>query len=117
LAWYSQRWTLEVAFHDSKQALGFEEPRPWTRHAVERTAPMAMLPYSLIVVWFARDGHRSYRTANCPWYRQKQHASFADVLATLRRETVRERVLSLPSLGLGSRKLIRPLENIAAPAA
>jgi len=117
LAWYAQRWSLEVAFHDSKQSLGFEEPQGWTRRAVERTAPMAMLLYSLVVVWFARDGHRYYRPAYRPWYRQKQHASFADMLATLRRETVREGLLSLPPVGRGSRKIIETLENIAALAA
>jgi hypothetical protein len=117
LEWYAQRWSLEVAFHDSKQSLGFEEPQGWTRRAVERTAPMAMLLYSLIVVWFARDGHRSYRIVHRPWYRQKQHASFADMLATLRRESIREKVLLLPPTGPGSRKIIQTLENIAALAA
>jgi hypothetical protein len=58
LMWYAWRWSIEVAFHDSKQSLGFEEPQGWTRRAVERTAPMAMLLYSLIVIWFVRDGHR-----------------------------------------------------------
>jgi DDE superfamily endonuclease len=117
LEWYAQRWSLEVAFHDSKQSLGFEEPQGWTRRAVERTAPMAMLLYSLIVVWFVRDGHRRYRIARRPWYRQKDHASFADMLATLRRESIREQVLLLPPTGPGSRKLIQTLENIAALAA
>ena len=61
LAWYAMRWSLEVAFHDSKQSLGFEEPQGWTRRAVERTAPMAMLLYSLIVLWFVDEGHHHYR--------------------------------------------------------
>ena len=39
------------------------------------------------------------------------------MLATLRRETIRERVLSLPLTGPGSRKLTQTLENIAALAA
>jgi hypothetical protein len=111
------RWSLEVAFHDSKQSLGFEEPQGWTRRAVERTAPMAMLLYSLIVLWFVDEGHRHYRLFRRPWYTTKQHASFADMLATLRRETIRERLLSLPLTGPGSRKLTRALENIAALAA
>ena len=117
LAWYAQRWSLEVTFHDSKRSLGFEEPQGWTRRAVERTAPMAMLLYSLVVLWFVGDGHRSYRSVHRPWYRQKQHASFADMLMTLRRESIRERVLLLPPVGRGSRKIIKTLENIAALAA
>jgi hypothetical protein len=117
LSWYAMRWSLEVAFHDSKQSLGFEEPQGWTRRAVERTAPMAMLLYSLIVLWFVDQGHRHYRTIKRPWYTTKQHASFADMLTTLRRETIREHVLSLPLTGPGSRKLTQTLENIAALAA
>jgi hypothetical protein len=117
LCWYAMRWSLEVAFHDSKQSLGFEEPQGWTRRAVERTAPMAMLLYSLVVLWFAEEGHRRYRAFKRPWYTTKAHASFADMLATLRRETIRERVLSLPLTGPGSRKITQALENIAALAA
>lgn len=117
LSWYAMRWSLEVTFHDSKQSLGFEEPQGWTRRAVERTAPMAMLLYSLVVLWFAEEGHRRYRAFKRPWYTTKQHASFADMLATLRRETIRERVLSLPLTGPERRKITQALENIAALAA
>ena len=117
LCWYAMRWSLEVTFHDSKQSLRFEEPQGWTRRAVERTAPMAMLLYSLIVLWFAEEGHRHYRAFARPWYTTKQHASFADMLATLRRETIREQVLSLPLTGQGSRKITKALEKIAAIAA
>ena len=117
LSWYAMRWSLEVAFHDSKQSLGFEQPQGWTRRAVERTAPMAMLLYSLVVLWFAEEGHRRYRAFKRPWYTTKVHASFADMLATLRRETIRETVLSLPLTGPGSRKITQALENIAALAA
>jgi hypothetical protein len=39
------------------------------------------------------------------------------MLATLRRETIREQVLSLPLNGRGSRKFTQALENIAALAA
>ncbi len=33
IAWYASRWSVEVAFHDSKQHLGFEEPQGWSRQA------------------------------------------------------------------------------------
>lgn len=67
IGWYARRWSIEVMNHDSKQHLGFEEPQGWSRRAVERTAPLAMLLYSLIVLWFAREGHRSWRPLACPW--------------------------------------------------
>jgi len=93
LAWYAQRWSIEVAFHDSKTHLGFEEPQGWTRQAVERTAPTAMLLYSLIVHWFVIEGHRHYRPAATTWY-VRPHASFGDMLATLRSETLREQLIA-----------------------
>ena len=43
LSWYALRWSIEVTFRDSKMHLGFEEPQGWTRKAVERTAPVAMV--------------------------------------------------------------------------
>lgn len=117
IGWYAARWSMEVANHDSKQSLGFEEPQGWSRRAVERTAPMAMLLYSLVVLWFAREGHRRYQPLNCPWYVSKTDPSFADMLATLRRASVRQQILSLRVTGPGSRKIKQLLENTAALAA
>ena len=117
LTWYAQRWAIEVAFQSSKTHLGFEQPQGWTRHAVERTAPVAMLLYSLIVLWFARDGHHHYRQPDCPWYRAKPHASFGDMLATLKRESIKEQVSSTPLNGRGLRKLTRTLLHAVQQAA
>jgi hypothetical protein len=117
IAWYAMRWSIEVTHHDSKQQLGFEQPQGWTRRSVERTAPLAMLLYSLIVLWFAREGHRSWRPLVCPWYTSKTAPSFADMLRTLRRLSVREQVLTLALGGPGSRKIQRLLENAVSMAA
>jgi DDE superfamily endonuclease len=117
IAWYAMRWSIEVMNHDSKQHLGFEEPQGWTRRSVERTAPLAMLLYSLIVLWFAREGHRSWRPLICPWYTSKTQPSFADMLGTLRRLSVRRHVLTLAIRGPGSRKIQQLLENVVTMAA
>lgn len=116
IAWYARRWSIEVTHHDSKQHLGFEQPQGWTRRSVERTAPLAMLLYSLIVLWFAREGHCHWRPLDCPWYVTKTEPSFADMLSTLRRLSVRQQVLSLAVTGPGSRKLQQLLENTVALA-
>jgi len=117
IAWYAMRWSVEVTFHDSKQHLGFEEPQGWTRRAAERTAPVAMLLYSLVVLWFAREGHRRWRPLDCPWYASKIHPSFADMLATLRQLSVKQQVLSLALRGPGSRKIQQVLQHAVATAA
>ena len=114
---YARRWAVEVTFREAKGHLGFEEPQGWTRRAVERTAPTAMLLYSLIVVWFARKGHRHLSFPNRPWYRQKHRASFADMLTTLRRECLRETFLQTPAWDPGSAKLVRSLVDLCSRAA
>ena len=120
LTWYAMRWSIEEMFHDSKGQLGFEEPQSWTKRAVERTAPTAMLPYSLIVRWFASAGHRLYRAPNRPWYRGRRPGapgSFADMLATLRQESVREQVSAMRPTGRGSRNLVKTLLHAIKHAA
>lgn len=104
---YAMRWSIEEAKQNSKGPLGFEEPQGGTRRAVERSAPTAMLRYSLILWWFAQEGHRHDQPPHAPWYPSKARASFVDMLATLRRESVRELVSSMAPSGKGCRKLMR----------
>lgn len=89
---YAGRWSIEETIQGSKTWLGFEQPQGWSRNAVLRTAPVAMLLYSLVTVWFARVGHALYRPLVRPWYTTKTHPSFADMLATLKGACVREEV-------------------------
>jgi hypothetical protein len=117
LIWYALRWSVEVTFRDCKQHLGFEEPQGWTRQAVQRTAPMGMLLYSLIVHWYCQEGHKHYRALPRPWYPEKPHESFADMLGTLRRRSLRESISAWAPSGPGSQKIVRLLEDILALAA
>jgi hypothetical protein len=117
LGWCARRWSLEVAFHDAKGYLGFEEPQGWTRRAVLRTAPTAMLLYSLIVLWFSRAGHRHLSLPDRPWYRHKSQPSFADMLTTLRRECLRETFLQSPAWDERSTKMLRSLIELCCRAA
>ena len=51
---------------------------------------MALLLYSLIIAWFHEEGHRHLKFPDRPWYRQKKEPSFADMLTTLRRQSLEE---------------------------
>jgi hypothetical protein len=84
LCWYATRWAIECTFRDAKQVLGLEQVQGWTAAAAQRSAPTLLLLYGLVVLWFARDGHRHHAPPTRPWYPGKAHASFADMLATLR---------------------------------
>jgi hypothetical protein len=83
---YARRWTLEVSFHDQEQFLGFEEPQNQTATAVARTAPLAGVVYSLVLLWAAeqaRQGRAPGWIAR-PWYRAKAAPSFLDLLTAAR---------------------------------
>jgi hypothetical protein len=85
LSTYAGRWSIEVTFENGKQLLGFEDAANRKEKAVRRTAPMALVLFSLIVYWFHQFGHRHLRFPDRPWYRKKREPSFADMLTTLRR--------------------------------
>ncbi len=85
LSTYAYRWAIECTFENCKQLLGLEDPANRLPRAVARTAPMALLLATLVVVWFHRTGPGVLRFPVRPWYRRKQEPSFADLLTTLRR--------------------------------
>lgn len=87
LATYACRWSIEVTFENTKQLLGFEDPANRLPLAVQRTAPLALVLYSLCILWFQMEGHRHLQFPDRPWYKRKKEPSFADILMTLRRRT------------------------------
>jgi DDE superfamily endonuclease len=96
LSGYAGRWAVEVTFANSKQFLGFEDPANRTPLAVQRTAPVALVLYSLVVAWFHQVGHRLVAYPERPWYPQKATPSFADMLSTLRRVSWQEQCPGVP---------------------
>jgi DDE superfamily endonuclease len=90
LSTYAARWSIEVAFENGKQLLGFEDPANRVPKAVKRTAPMAMILVSLTTLWFHQYGHQQVKFPFRPWYRRKKEPSFADMLGTLRRLSWKE---------------------------
>ncbi len=58
--------------------------------------------------------HQSWRPLLCRWYTSKIEPSFADMLATLRRLSIGQQVLTLALAGPGSRKIQQLLENTVA---
>ncbi len=95
LATYAYRWAIECTFENCKQLLGLEDPANRLPKAVARTAPLALVLYSLVVVWCHRGGHRCLRFPERPWYQRKQEASFADLLSALRRVSYEEKTRGL----------------------
>jgi DDE superfamily endonuclease len=113
---YACRWAIEVTFENSKQLLGFEDPANRVPKAVERTAPMALVLYSLIVLWFHQHGHRQVEYPDRPWYRTKREPSFADQLSTLRRLSWEEKLRSVDSTPSGCKKYLAQITEFVSRA-
>jgi len=95
LSAYACRWAIECTFEYCKQFLGLEDPANRLPKAVERTAPMALFLYTIVVVWFHQTGHGFVQFPNRPWYTKKEEPSFADMLTTLRRLSYEEKTARL----------------------
>jgi hypothetical protein len=98
---YAHRWTIEVTFHDAKQFLGFEDPQSQTCKAVQRTAPLALVVYDLVLLWSAAQWQQpgsALTWVDRPWYRRKQAPSFQDMLTALRRVGWRQALSAAPSV-------------------
>jgi DDE superfamily endonuclease len=89
LTHYAWRWSVEVMHYNAKQMMGLEDPANRTAQAVQRTAPVGLALYGLTLIWFHDAGHRSLSYPDRPWYPDKEEPSYADILASLRRETWR----------------------------
>jgi hypothetical protein len=116
---FVQRWSLEVTFHETKGKLGFEEPQNRADKAVERTAPMALWVYSLVVLWYAETGQhcRAARRPKLPWYSSKVAPAFSDMLATVRRASFSERLFDPSGKDRTFRKRVAPLLQYLEAAA
>jgi hypothetical protein len=82
---YCRRWSVEVAFADAKQMLGFHDPQVWCAASVQRAAPLAWFVGTLIVCWYVQAGQNGPQAQrHRPWYTHKQTPTFADMLAACR---------------------------------
>ena len=82
---YLRRWSVEVAYCESKQLLGLHDPMVWCAASVARAHPMAWFVGSLVVLWYAQAGrHEPAAQRQRPWYKHKVEPTFADMLACCR---------------------------------
>lgn len=118
LTHYSWRWPIEIMFHDAKQHLGVDEPQNRTPRAAHRTAPVGFLLYSLVVWW--HEAVRTEPAAPLRNWKHKRGASFADMLAALRSESLEntaKTIFSNPAPTPGVRKLFNTLAELLLLAA
>jgi hypothetical protein len=110
------RWAIEGTFENCKQLLGLEDPANRLPKAVGRTAPMALIISSLVVVWFHQTGHQSRRFPIRPWDPKKEEPSFADQLTTLRWVSYEEKTEGLLPKQTPLRIWVAPLTELLSRA-
>jgi DDE superfamily endonuclease len=86
LAWFVQRWQLEVTFEEARRHLGLETQRQWSDAAIRRTTPVLLGLFSLITLLAHRQMQGPMGVVRqASWYRKRQ-PTFADALALVRRD-------------------------------
>ena len=107
---YYARWTIEESIRDGKQLGGFEQVQGWGPRTVERQAPLAMFIQTLVKTWYIRWGARAKSihpkgAEVCGWLGEKNHPSYLDMLAALRRAIWDHRI----NTNCGARRRVRSI--------
>lgn len=119
---FAARWPIEECIHDGKQFGGFEQVQGWCQRTVERQAPFALIVQTLVKAWYLRHGADAASAQPkgakiCGWMRAKDHPSYLDMLATLRRVLWTQRIKCNSTLAGRVRKLLEPLRFTLCAAA
>jgi hypothetical protein len=115
---YCRRWSVELAFFDSKQHLGLHDPRVWSARSVERAHPMAWFVGSLTILWYCMKGQEgSHVVKDRPWYGAKVTPTFTDMLGALRLQMWEHTVYGESDEELPSPEFIRRLLHKLAAVA
>jgi hypothetical protein len=86
LSWFVQRWQVEVTFEEARRHLGLETQRQWSDRAIARTTPAVLGLFSLVALLADQRLSRSPVVIPLPTWSRKDHFTFADALALVRRE-------------------------------
>ena len=112
---YCRRWSIEVAFHDSKQFVGLHDPQVRCGTSVERAHPMSWFVLSVSVLWYAAVGKRGKQVRrDRPWYTTKKTPTFADMLGALRLKLWDERITNRSGQPTPTPKILKTLINTLA---
>lgn len=84
VAWFIQRWQLEVTHREVREHLGVETQRQWSDLAIARTTPALFGLFSLVTLLARALAQRGkVLTRQAAWY-VKPQPTFSDALAAVR---------------------------------
>jgi len=116
---FAARWPIEESIHDGKQLGGLEQVQGWCPRTVVRQAPMAMIVQTLVKAWYLGYGvqAKSAQPRGTDWAAPKDHPSYLDMLATLRKALWTERINTNSTLRGRLRELWNTLQFTLCAAA
>ena len=119
---FAARWPIEESIHDGKQFGGFEQVQGWCPRTVERQAPFALIVQTLVKAWYLRYGAAAKSAQPkgpelCGWLPAKDHPSYLDMLATLRRVLWTDRININSTLRGKVREILKTLQFTLCAAA
>lgn len=84
IAYFVRRWTMEVTLKESRTHLGVESQRGWSDKTIERSTPVLLGLFSIVVLWADKlQKQQLLHLQQTAWY-HKQHITFADAIAAVR---------------------------------
>lgn len=106
---FVQRWQVEVTFAEARAHLGMETQRQWNDLAIGRSTPVILGLYSLVTLMAKGLGAtQGIPVRPSAWY-DKEHATFSDTIAWVRRWLWASATFSMSSKPLEMEKVPRPL--------
>jgi|HubBroStandDraft_5_1064220.scaffolds.fasta_scaffold61777_2 hypothetical protein len=118
VAEYGKRWSVEVAFHDSKQFLGLADPEVRVPRSVERSHPLAWFCLSLVILWYALNREQVEKVKReRPWYKKTVGETFTEMLGSLRLWLWRQRLFGEAGERVVSVEMVEKLLNEMAAVA
>jgi hypothetical protein len=112
VAEYRKRWSVEVAFFDSKQYLGLEDPQVRAPLSVQRAHPMAWFCLSLVTLWYALNREQVEKVSReRPWYKKAVGDTFTEMLGAMRLWLWRQRLFGQAGNGPVSVEMVESLLN------
>jgi hypothetical protein len=119
---FAARWPIEECIHDAKQFGGFEQVQGWCKRTAERQAPFALIVQTLVKAWYLLHGAdvawaQPKGAKVCGWMRPKDHPSYLDMLATLRRVLWTQRIKCNSTFVGRVQRLLEPLRFTLCAAA
>ena len=103
--WFVQRWQLEVTFREVRDHLGVKTQRQWSDKAIARTTQCLRGLFSTVTLLASPlDTFTRTQDSASAWY-HRQRPTFADSLATVRREIWSEQGLVVSRRSVDAAKL------------